>query len=211
MKHVQVAPLKDGIIMTFKQKIFATLVGSLFLSVGINFFLMPFEVLDGGIIGIGLIINYLIGMKAGLAIILLSVPVFILAWLYNRNYFFNSLHGMLFSSFAIDLLFPLQEDFSELFHFPPIPSSIVGGILVGFGIGIMLRYKTSTGGTDLIAQFLSENLNINVGVLIFIIDAIVICAGGLLLSSETFMLSVITIVFVGIATSLCTYRDISTS
>lgn len=192
--------------MSFKQKALAIIVGSLFLSIGINFFLVPFELLDGGIIGIGLIINYLVGLKAGLAIIFLSLPVFILAWIYNRVYFFNSLHGMLFSSFTIDLLFPYHEKFTSYVEFTPIASSIVGGIFVGIGIGIMLRFETSTGGTDLIAQFLSEKTHINVGVMIFIIDALVICAGGLLLSQDTFFLSALTITFVGLATSLCTLR-----
>lgn len=190
--------------MSFKQKAVAIIIGSFFLSIGINFFLMPFELLDGGIIGIGLIINYLSGLKAGLAIIFLSLPVFLLAWIYNRAYFYNSIHGMLFSSFAIDLLFPFHNDISSLFEFSPFHSSIVGGIFVGIGIGIMLRFETSTGGTDLIAQFLSENFKINVGVMIFFIDALVVCAGGILLSNDTFFLSIITIIFVGLATSLCT-------
>lgn len=190
--------------MSLRQKALAIVVGSIFLSIGINFFLVPFELLDGGIIGIGLILNYLIGLKAGLAIIFLSIPVFVLAWIHNRTYFFNSLHGMLVSSFTIDFLFPFHQSFSSSFNFSPISSSIVGGIFVGVGIGIMLRFETSTGGTDLIAQFLSDKVHINVGVMIFIIDAIVICIGGLLLSKDTFLLSVVTIIFVGMATSLCT-------
>jgi uncharacterized membrane-anchored protein YitT (DUF2179 family) len=190
--------------MSFKKKALAIIIGSLFLSIGINFFLVPFELLDGGIIGIGLILNYLIGLKAGLAIIFLSIPVFILAWIYNRTYFFNSLHGMLVSSFTIDFLSPFHQNISSFFHFSPISSSIVGGIFVGIGIGIMLRFETSTGGTDLIAQFLSEKVKINVGIMIFIIDALVICAGGMLLSNDTFLLSVVTIIFVGLVTSLCT-------
>lgn len=192
--------------MSFKQKALAIVVGSIFLSVGINFFLVPFELLDGGMIGIGLILNYLIGLKAGLAIILLSIPVFFLAWIYNRTYFFNSLHGMFISSFTIDFLFPYSEDFTSIFELSPISSSIVGGIFVGIGIGIMLRYETSTGGTDLIAQFLSEKVHINVGLLIFIFDALVIGVGGLLLSGNTFLLSALTISFVGVSTSLCTLK-----
>jgi uncharacterized membrane-anchored protein YitT (DUF2179 family) len=190
--------------MSFKKKAIAIMMGSLLLSIGINFFLVPFELLDGGIIGIGLIINYLMGLKAGFAIIILSIPVFILAWVYNKTYFFNSIHGMLFSSFSIDVLFPLHEQFSTAIKLPPMLSSIFGGILVGIGIGLMLRYETSTGGTDLIAQFLSQIFKVNVGVVIFIIDAIVIGIGGLLISKDTFLLSVVTIIFVGIMTSLCT-------
>ncbi len=172
-------------------------IGSILLSIGINMFLTPYKVLDGGIIGIGLILHYLLGLKAGLMIILLSIPIFFIAWIYYRKYFYNSLHGMLISSFFIDLMKP----FSGVIHLAPLISSIIGGILVGLGIGLMLRIGTSTGGTDLLAQFLFEKTGINVGILIFIIDAIVILVGGLLISSETFLLSCVTILAVGLTTT----------
>jgi uncharacterized membrane-anchored protein YitT (DUF2179 family) len=88
----------------------------------------------------------------------------------------------------------------------PLSSSIVGGILIGIGIGIMLRYETSTGGTDMLAQFLSNVFSVNVGIIIFIIDAIVVVMGGLLISPETFFLSIVTIIAVGFTTSLCNYK-----
>lgn len=192
--------------MDILKKTGAIIIGSFLLSIGINFFLVPFELLDGGIIGIGLIIKYLTGIQAGLSIILLSFPIFAIAWYYNKSYFFNSIHGMLFSSFIIDVLVPLQSIIVSHLEIPPILSSILGGIFVGLGIGIMLRHETSTGGTDLLAQFLSKVFNINVGIMIFIIDVFVICLGGLLISKETFFLSGVTIIFVGFFTSLCTWN-----
>ncbi|MFD2655256.1 YitT family protein [Gracilibacillus thailandensis] len=81
------------------------------LAIGVNFFLIPFKLLDGGMIGLGLIIKYLVGIQAVLVIIFLNVPVFILAWIHQKDYFYNSLHGMLVSSFAIDYLAPLQHSF----------------------------------------------------------------------------------------------------
>ena len=107
---------------------------------------------------------------------------------------------MVISSFFIDFLKPV----STLFRIAPIYSSILGGILVGIGIGLMLKFQTSTGGTDFIAQFLCDKTGINVGIYIFIIDAFVIICGGLLLSSETFLLSIITILSVGITTTFIT-------
>ncbi|MDR4947056.1 YitT family protein [Neobacillus cucumis] len=191
--------------MHFLKKGLVILFGSILLSIGINFFLVPFELLDGGIIGVGLIIKYLTGMKPGLAIIFLSIPIFALAWFYNKSYFYNSLFGMLFSSFVIDLL-SFSRGYIQL-QIPPVVSSVLGGIFVGLGIGIMLRYETSTGGTDLLAQFLSKIFKINVGIMIFIIDALVICLGGMLISKETFFLSSLTITVVGLFTSLCTWND----
>ncbi len=185
---------------------FVIIIGSIFLGIGINCFLVPYKVLDGGMIGVGLIMKYLWGLEAGLVIISLSVPIFLLAWFKYREYFYNSLHGMLVSSFFIDV-----------FHFLPkvisldaAISSIIGGVLVGFGIGIMLRFKTSTGGTDLIAQFISDWTGMNVGILIFIIDSLVIFAGGLLFSTETLLLSIIAILSVGCMTSLFTWRKTPT-
>jgi uncharacterized membrane-anchored protein YitT (DUF2179 family) len=192
--------------MFITKKITSILFGSLLLSIGINFFLVPFRLLDGGMIGLGLILRYITGIQTGLAIICLSVPIFWIAWRYNRDYFYNSLHGMLFSSLAIDYLAPLQHKFVDIFQIPPLISSIMGGVFIGLGIGIMLRYKTSTGGTDLLAQLLSKVFKMNLGILIFIIDGIIIGIGGIIVSTEAFLLSVITIIFVGIFTTICTWK-----
>jgi uncharacterized membrane-anchored protein YitT (DUF2179 family) len=192
--------------MPFFNKFLAIILGSFILAVGIDFFLVPYHLLDGGIIGIGLIFNYLWGLKAGFIIILLSIPIFLIAWFYYPRYFYNSIHGMFVSSLCIDLLSSYQSFIVNYIPLNPLIASIVGGMLVGFGIGIMLRYDTSTGGTDLLAQFISNVFPVNVGVVIFIIDFIVIGLGGLLITPETFLLSVIAIMAVAITTSYCTRR-----
>ncbi|KXG42632.1 hypothetical protein U473_00155 [Tepidibacillus decaturensis] len=188
-------------------KAIAILLGSLILAVGINFFLVPFHLLDGGMIGIALIVNYLSGLKVGLTIILLSIPIYLLAWFKYRSFFYHSIHGMLISSLFIDVLRPYQYYFLYYVELDPLSSSIIGGLFVGTGIGIMLRFKTSTGGADLLAQYLSTILPINVGLIIFMIDAIVIYLGGVLISKETLILSFITIMAVGVATSLLTWKQ----
>ncbi|WP_035508788.1 YitT family protein [Halobacillus karajensis] len=171
--------------------------GSLILSLGINFFLIPDHILDGGIIGIGMIVNYIWGLKVGFTIICLSIPIFTLAWFFYRPYFYNSLHGLLISSLSIDVLQGLRAH-----HLPlePAVSSIIGGALVGGGIGLMLRVHTSTGGTDLLAQMIADWCKVNVGFIILAMDAIVIGASGYLFSLETLLLSAITILSVGLVT-----------
>ncbi|NSL50623.1 YitT family protein [Calidifontibacillus erzurumensis] len=194
--------------MSFLKKGIAILIGSLLLSLGINLFLYPNELLDGGMIGIGLIVNYLWGFETGLTIIICSIPIFIIAWFRYRTYFYNSIHGLLISSFFIDLLAPLRTVHLSNILQSPLVSSLIGGCLVGIGIGIMLKFETSTGGTDLLAQFISDLFSVNVGIAILIIDTIVVSLGGLLISHETLLLSLITIFVVGISTSLMTMRII---
>lgn len=163
---------------------------------------MPHKILDGGTVGIGLIANYLWGFNTGLIIIILSIPIFIFAWFHYRNYFYNSLHGMILSAFFIDFLSPVNH----LIEIEAIYSAILGGIFVGIGMGLLLHFQTSTGGTDFIAQFLYARTGINVGIYILLIDSVVIILGGLLLSSETFYLSIITLLFIGLTTTLLTSR-----
>ncbi|HWI46806.1 MAG TPA: YitT family protein [Rummeliibacillus sp.] len=192
--------------MYFLKKGSIIIIGSIFLSLGINLFLTPYKILDGGIVGLALILNYLYNLKVGLMIILLSSPIFIVAWLRYRTYFYNSLHGLLFSSFTIDLFKP----FRTLMDISAVFSSILGGIFVGTGIGLMLRYRTSTGGTDLVAQFVSVKTGVNVGIVIFMLDITVIILGGILISANTLLLSIITLLVVGITTSLITRRIVHT-
>jgi uncharacterized membrane-anchored protein YitT (DUF2179 family) len=187
-------------------KFIAVLLGCLLIAIGINFFLMPFKVLDGGVIGIALIINYLFGLRVGLIMFLCSIPIFTLAWFYYRDMFYNSIYGLVISSLVIDLLQPFHYHYLYYVELTPFSSSVIGGFIIGTGIGIMLRYETSTGGTDLIAQFLSKSVTFNVGILVFVIDVIIISFGGLLLSTETFLLSILTITAGGVATSLCTLK-----
>lgn len=189
--------------MYFFTKGLVIIVGSISLSLGINLFLTPYEILDGGVVGLALILHYLYKLKIGLMIIIISIPIFIIAWFKYRAYFYNSIHGLIASSVIIDLLKPVRN----LVQMDALYSAIFGGILVGFGIGLMLRFQTSTGGTDLIAQFICDKTGINVGILIFFIDSIVIVIGGILLSTSTFLLSIITVLVVGITTSVITSRS----
>ena len=180
------------------------ILSSLFIAAGTNFFLVPYKILDGGIIGIALIINYITGTKIGLAIIFCSLPIFLLAWVKERDIFYNSILGLVTSSFLIELLGPLQYYFLYYVEIGSISSAIIGGFLMGSGLGLMLRFKASTGGTDLLAKFMKRYIPLNVGVIIFLTDIVIIGAGGLLISKETFFHSLLTIFSGGVATGLCT-------
>ncbi|GAB6890148.1 YitT family protein [Geobacillus stearothermophilus] len=184
------------------KKMAAVIVGSLLLGVGINVFLVPHHLLDGGMIGLGLIAKYVWNVQAGLMMIVLSVPLYVAAWFYYRPFFYNSLHGLLFSSWMIDVLSVLRG----VVALDPLWSAMIGGILVGAGIGLMLREETSTGGTDLLAQFIARLTNWNVGIVIFVIDACIISAGSLIIDSVPFVHSLVVVTVVGAVTTMLTHE-----
>ena len=181
-----------------KEKMAAMLLGSLLLSLGVNGFLVPYHLLDGGVIGLGLIIHYFYGWPTGLSIIVLSLPLYVLAWFFERRYFYYSLHGLIISSFCIDFF----SFINGKINIGILPSTIIGGLLVGIGIGLMLRYETSTGGTDLLAQLLTKFTSINIGIIIFLLDGLVITSGISVVGLEKFYYSLLTIICVGLMTTL---------
>lgn len=174
------------------------ILGSLLLALGVNGFLVPFHLLDGGMIGVGLIIHYIWGLPTGLVMLLGSIPLYIMAFFVHRPLFYNSIHGLLVSSFFIDVSAPIHT----WFQVPILVSSIMGGLLVGVGIGLMLIKDTSTGGADLVAQCISRWTRWNVGVIIFLIDGMVLFFGCRIIGMYAFLYSLLAVSAVGFATSV---------
>lgn len=185
-------------------KLLAIVTGCMLIAAGIDFFLVPIKVLDGGIIGIALIANYLFDVRIGSFLFACSIPVFVYAWFRDRTILYYSLYGMLFLTLFINMLEPYIYVFRDVFRLHPFVSSTVGGLIIGVGFGILLRNNTSTGGLDLLAKLLTDHRKLNVGVLLWTIDAIIVTIGGLLFSADTFFLSIATVSSGGIATSLYT-------
>lgn len=185
-------------------KPFCILFGSSLLALGINCFLIPNKLLDGGFIGAALLFNYLFNLHVGWLTILISAPIYMYAWFRHRPYFINSVYGLICSSFLIELICHLREISGFSFEMHPLLCSIAGGILVGSGSGLMLRHKISTEGSDLLGLFLAELFSMNVGIIILFIDILIISFGAFVMKDEPLLLSLIMVLTVSIVTSLFT-------
>ena len=191
--------------MLFLKKTITILLGSLLIAIGINVFLVPHKLLEGGALGISLTLHYLFDVKVGLTFLLISIPIFIIAWFFYRSFFYNGIHGMLLSSMIIDMLYPLHV-IGKNIEVSPIISATLGGILIGAGVGIMFLMDISDGGLDLLGQMLARKLSFNAGVIIFCFDIVIVTIGTMLIASSDLLLSYVTIIFVGITTSLIVAR-----
>lgn len=178
------------------QKLIAIIMGSFLVGSGINGFLVPYHLLDGGMIGLALILHYFFEVSTGMCMFILSIPLCVFAWTEDRAYSYTSFLGLLISSAMIDWLRPMQT----LFLVPIALSSIYGGICIGAGIGLMLRYGTSTGGTDLLASYLSKMTAMNTALIIFLLDAIIVTAGSITLNITSFYYSCLMIFIAGLMT-----------
>lgn len=201
--YICIISVGQGGVMMLKKTI-AILLGSFLIAIGINYFLVPNHLINGGMIGVGLIANYAFGLKPGLTTIVVSIPLYIFAWFYFRSFFYNGLHGLLICSFFIDLFYPLSTIADQT---PMFISALVGGLLLGTGVGLMLLVKVSTGGGDLLALMISKATSINVGLIILTIDIIVIFSGALTIrETEMIFYSFLMILIIGLTTYAITKR-----
>ncbi len=177
--------------------------GSVLVALGIDGFFVPYQFLDGGMIGIGLLFHYWFDFQPGLTMIVLSIPLYFYAYIYDRPLFYNSIHGLWLTSLLIDML----KGWNIFFTVGPMASALIGGSIVGIGIGLLLRANAATGGTDLFAQLLGKRTGINVGKVIFIIDAFVLLLGWPIVGLHAFLHSLLAVTTVGFFTTILTHDN----
>lgn len=154
-------------------------IGSAVAVCGLNLFLVPNKIVAGGISGIATIFYYVFNIPLGLSIAALNVPLFA---------FGLRVAG---KSFAIRTAYALAL-YSALAEIIPVPASgdillgcLYGGVLMGAGIGLVIRGGGSTGGTDMAARILSVKArNFSIGAFVFAIDFVVITAAGIIFEPQ---------------------------
>lgn len=154
-----------------------TIVGSAVFSAGFAFFLQPNDMSPGGISGLALVIVELLGFgSVGTLSILINLPLFLLGGLkIGRRFFLGSLLGMLLSSVLIDGFAMLR-----LISVEPLMGVIYGGVVCGFGLGVVFVAGTSTGGSDILVRLLKlKYRNVPIGQISMCFDAFVVVLTGL--------------------------------
>ena len=148
--------------------------GSALFAAGFQFFLYPNSIIVGGVSGIAMIINYLVGLPVGIMTIVLNIPLFIIAWKhFGGKFIISSLVGMLLSSVLVDVL--AVVDYSPTDDM--LLACLIGGAIKGLGLGLIYYAGATTGGTDIIAKFVRLRFPyINFGTIVLLTDAVIIIA-----------------------------------
>lgn len=148
-----------------------TIIGTAIMAIGISLFLLPNQLSSGGFSGIATITYYLLNIPVGTMVLVLNIPLFIIAFFkIGKSFFFKSLLGTISLSVFIDFF----EKFTPLTQ-DRFLACIYGGIIIGIGTAIVLRSRSSSGGTDLISNIIREyNHKIRMGTVIVIVDTIII-------------------------------------
>lgn len=165
--------MKSKVIKTFKEYVIIT-AGALLAAFAINLFLAPHAIVSGGVSGIAIIINKLLGFPMGITVLLLNIPLFILGAFFLGNSFgIKSLYGALIFSVLLDLTANIKALSNNM-----LLCAIFGGILLGIGFGAIFLSGATTGGTDILAALGNKAVRaIDVGKWFLIIDTLIIISG----------------------------------
>ena len=161
-------------------------------------FLDPGKIAPGGLTGVAMILKHLWGWDIGITSLILNIPLFVVGYkAMGRVFAFRSLVATILFSLMIDLL-PLSEIPVE-----PILGTLYGGILLGIGLGFILRGGATTGGTDMAARMVHKYLPfMSVGMFLFLIDCVVVVAAWFFIGSSEALYALICIFVSGKAVDM---------
>ncbi len=160
--------------------------GCFIMALSMNMFKVPNFLVPGGISGIGVFAYHIIGVPVGLTIIILNIPLFVAAYFQlGPRMVVQSLIGTLIFSFAIDVTAPfLPQATDDL-----LLAAVYGGVIMGIGVGLVFRFRSSTGGTALLSLILAKVTGVSPGQALFFGDLFVLALAIFIFGSEPAMYS----------------------
>lgn len=162
--------------------------GASLAAVAIELFLVPNTIIDGGIIGVSLIINYMTDFSFGILVFIINLPFLFAGYKYiGKNFCISSL-------FAIIVLGIVE---SSLHHVPaltsqPLLATVFGGLLLGGGVGLVIRNSGALDGTEILGILLSKKIPFSVGEFVMFVNIFVFAWAGFVLKWEQAMYSILT-------------------
>ncbi len=161
--------------------------GSFITAVGLELFLIPNKLIDGGIIGVSIISSYLTEVPLAFFIILLNIPFLILGYLHiGRTFALSTLYAV--STLA---LFTTTLHQFPVFTHDKLLVTVFGGIILGMGVGLILRYGGSLDGTEILALLFSHRFTFSVGEVVMFLNVFILGCAGFVYGWENAMYSLI--------------------
>jgi len=150
----------------------ALIAGSLFVALGLTMFAHA-GLLTGGVAGVAFLLRYASGLNLALCFFALNLPFYWLAWKQLGAEFTLKSFGAVAIVSACTALAPYALRFEVL---NPWVASVVGGLLIGFGLLALLRHRASVGGVNILAQWLQQTRGLSAGKVQMSVDAAVVLA-----------------------------------
>ncbi|WP_139999532.1 YitT family protein [Paenibacillus paridis] len=173
------------------------LLGTAIYAFGLHYFVIPNQLMEGGVTGIAVLLNYAANIPLSISTLVLNIPLFFLGWrALGRGQMMYTLIGII----ALSGFLALMEQLIDHQWLIPFTSShdymlaaLYAGVTLGTGLGIVFRFGGTTGGVDIVARILSRSKGISMGQIILAFDALIIGISLFYISIEKVLYTLVTV------------------
>ncbi len=173
-------------------------IGSFILAAGFVYFIDPHKIVPGGVYGIGIVVKNMTaeimgngikipfisepifkdGLGIGIVGLMLNIPLTILGIkMLGPRFGVKTIIGFVLTSIFIDFL---DAGFSGALVDDVLLSCVFGGVLIGFGLGLIFKSKATSGGSDIVAMIAVKYTKMSLGLLLIIVDSVIVLFGLLI-------------------------------
>lgn len=169
-------------------KILLIMAGATLSSIGLEIFLIPNDMIDGGVVGISIMASYLTHLPLGLFTFCLNIPFLILGYKQiGKTFVITTLFAITCLSVGVSLLHPIPGLTHDTFL-----AAIFGGIINGTGVGLIIRAGGSLDGTEIVAIIFDKRTSFSIGEIVMFFNVFILGSAGFLYGWDRAMYSLVT-------------------
>ena len=169
------------------KKYLVLIIGSLIYSAGLEIFLVPNNIIDGGVVGISIMASYLTGIPFGVYMVVLNLPFLYLGYKQiGKTFAISTIVSIIAISVFSEFLEPVPQITQDYFL-----AAIFGGIIAGAGVGLVIRQGGSLDGTEITAIILDRKTSFSVGEVVMFFNLFILGAAGFVFGWDKAMYSLV--------------------
>jgi uncharacterized membrane-anchored protein YitT (DUF2179 family) len=164
------------------------LLGSALAAAAIEIFLVPNDIIDGGIVGVSLMASHLSGIPLGVLTFALNVPFLFIGYKQIGRTFLIS---ALFAIISFSVLLSLLRDVYVV-TLDTTLASLFGGVVLGAGVGLVIRFGGSLDGTEMVSIIISRSTSISVGQCVMLFNIVILGSASFVFGWDKALYSMLT-------------------
>ncbi len=174
--------------LNFVISFFMLTIGTMLAAIALECFLLPNTVLDGGINGISIIISKLFDMPLSVLVIVLNIPFVYIGYKHlGKDFLFRTIYAIIAFSLFLELFAEMGSFTEEI-----LLTTVFGGMILGVGVGLIIRFGGCIDGTESLAMVISKKTNLSVGQIVLMFNLVIYTAAGFIFGFDRAMYSLLT-------------------
>ena len=163
-------------------------IGILLAALALEVFLIPNRIIDGGITGISIILSFLTNINLSIFIVIINIPFLLLGFKHlGKNFLIQSSIAMVLFSLLLEAFKQVDVVTSDI-----LLATVFGGLLLGIGVGFVIRYGACLDGVETIAILINKKTSFSVGQVILLVNLVIYMVAGILFGWDRALYSIMT-------------------